>query len=109
MQRGSTRVPQYVVFIAADGRQLDNQKGPVRSALPWGEIVRATANLNLTMSESALAKVKLAKAKETVKTRFNEARHYLHYPARLTLSRQFGSNQCTPTDSWKSRIRSRVD
>jgi len=83
MQRGSTpRVYRnMLVFIAADARQLDNLKDAVRSALAWGEIVRDTDRLNLTQSDSALAKAKLSEANETVKTRLKEAWCYLHYPA----------------------------
>jgi hypothetical protein len=83
MQRGSTpRVYRnMLVFIAADARQLDNLKDAVRSALAWGEIVRDTDRLNLTQSDSALAKAKLTEANETVKTRLKEAWCYLHYPA----------------------------
>ncbi len=83
MQRGSTpRVYRNIlVFIAADARQLDNLKEAVRSALAWGEIVRDTERLNLTQSDSALAKAKLAEANETTKTRLKEAWCYLHYPA----------------------------
>lgn len=47
----------------------------------WGEIVRDTERLNLTQSDSALAKAKLAEANETMKTRLKEAWCYLHYPA----------------------------
>jgi predicted AAA+ superfamily ATPase len=83
MQRGSTpRVYRnMLVFIAADARHLDNLKDAVRSALAWGEIVRDTDRLNLTQSDSSLAKAKLAEANETVKTRLKEAWCYLHYPA----------------------------
>lgn len=83
MQRGSTpRVYRNtLVFIAADSRQLDNLKDAVRSALAWSEIVRDTERLNLTQSDSALAKAKLTEANETVKTRLKEAWCYLHYPA----------------------------
>jgi uncharacterized protein len=83
MQRGSTpRVYRnMLVFIAADARQLDNLKDAVRSALAWSEIVRDTDRLNLTQSDSALAKAKLTEANETVKTRLKEAWCYLHYPA----------------------------
>lgn len=82
IQRGSTpRVYRnMLVFIAAEARQLDNLKDAVRSALAWGEIVRDTDRLNLTQSDSALAKVKLTEANETVKTRLKEAWCYLHYP-----------------------------
>lgn len=82
MQRGSTpRVYRnMLVFIAAEARQLDNLKDAVRSALAWGEIVRDTDRLNLTQSDSALAKAKLAEANDTVKTRLKEAWCYLHYP-----------------------------
>lgn len=81
-QRGSTpRVYRnMLVFIAAEARQLDNLKDAVRSALAWGEIVRDTDRLNLTQSDSALAKAKLVEANETVKTRLKEAWCYLHYP-----------------------------
>ncbi|KZE13496.1 MULTISPECIES: DUF499 domain-containing protein [Sphingomonadales] len=83
MQRGSTpRVYRnMLVFIAADAKQLDNLKDAVRASLAWNEIVRDTDRLNLTQSDSALAKAKLAEANETVKTRLKEAWCYLHYPA----------------------------
>lgn len=83
MQRGSTpRVYRnMLVFIAADAKQLDNLKDAVRASLAWGEIVRDTDRLNLTQSDSALAKAKLAEATETVKTRLKETWCYLHYPA----------------------------
>ncbi|MFN3575277.1 MAG: DUF499 domain-containing protein [Phenylobacterium sp.] len=82
MQRGGTpRVYRnMLVFISAEARQLDNLKDAVRSALAWGEIVRDTDRLNLTQSDSALAKAKLAEANDTVKTRLKEAWCYLHYP-----------------------------
>src|SRR3546814_10945288 len=56
LQRGTTpRVYRNtLVFLAAEARQLDNLKQAVRSALAWGEIVRDTARLDLTQSESAL-------------------------------------------------------
>jgi len=83
MQRGSTpRVYRnMLVFIAAESRQLDNLKDAVRASLAWGEIVRDTERLNLTQSDSALAKTKLSEANETMKTRLKEAWCYLHYPA----------------------------
>lgn len=82
-QRGSTpRVYRnMLVFIAAETRQLDHLKDAVRASLAWGEIVRDTERLNLTQSDSALAKAKLAEANETTKTRLKEAWCYLHYPA----------------------------
>lgn len=83
MQRGSTpRVYRnMLVFIAADAKQLDNLKDAVRASLAWSEIVRDTERLNLTQSDSALAKAKLAESNETMKTRLKEAWCYLHYPA----------------------------
>lgn len=83
MQRGSTpRVYRnMLVFIAADARHLENLKDAVRASLAWGEIVRDTDRLNLTQSDSALAKAKLAESNETMKTRLKEAWCYLHYPA----------------------------
>jgi hypothetical protein len=82
MQRGSTpRVYRnMLVFIAAGARQVDNLKDAVRASLAWGEVVRDTERLNLTQSDSALAKAKLAEANETMKTRLKEAWCYLHYP-----------------------------
>lgn len=83
MQRGSTpRVYRnMLVFIAAEARQLDHLKDAVRASLAWSEIVRDTERLNLTQSDSALAKAKLTEANETMKTRLKEAWCYLHYPA----------------------------
>jgi len=82
-QRGSTpRVYRnMLVFIAAESRQLDHLKNAVRTFLAWGEIVRDTERLNLTQSDSTLAKTKLAETNETLKTRLKEAWCYLHYPA----------------------------
>ena len=83
MQRGSTpRVYRNVlVFLAAETRQLDNLKEAMRSALAWDGIVRETERLNLTQSDSALAKAKSAEANETVETRLKEAWCYLLYPS----------------------------
>jgi predicted AAA+ superfamily ATPase len=82
MQRGSTpRVYRnMLVFLASEQRQLDNVKSAMRSALAWAEIVRETDRLNLTQSDSALAKAKLAESNETLKTRMKEAWCYLLYP-----------------------------
>ncbi|CAA7614899.1 DUF499 domain-containing protein [Magnetospirillum sp. SS-4] len=82
MQRGT--VPRVyrnmLVFLAAETRQLDHLKDAVRSAIAWGEIVRDIDRLNLTQSDSALAKAKVAEANETMKTRLKEAWCYLLYP-----------------------------
>ena len=82
MQRGSTpRVYRnMLVFLAAEHRQLDNVKSAMRSALAWAEIDRETARLNLTQSDSALAKAKLAESNETLEARLKEAWCYLLYP-----------------------------
>ena len=82
MQRGGApRVYRNVlVFLAAETRQLDNLKEAMRGVLAWDGIVRETERLNLTQSDSALAKAKLAEANETVKTRLKEAWCYLLYP-----------------------------
>lgn len=82
LQRGSTpRVYRnMLVFLAAEARQLDSLQEAVRAALAWAEIVRDTERLNLTQSDSALAKAKQAEAEETLKTRLKEAWCYLLYP-----------------------------
>ncbi|MEZ0000742.1 DUF499 domain-containing protein [Sinorhizobium fredii] len=82
MQRGSTpRVYRnMLVFLAAEQRQLDNLKSAMRSSLAWAEIVREIDRLNLTQSDSALAKSKVAEANETLRTRMKEAWCYLLYP-----------------------------
>ena len=86
MQRGSTpRVYRnMLVFLAAESRQLDSLKEAMRSSLAWTEIVRETERLNLTQSDSALAKAKALEAAETVKTRLKEAWCYLLYPHQET-------------------------
>jgi hypothetical protein len=86
MQRGATpRVYRnMLVFLAAEQRQLDNLKASMRSALAWAEIVREIDRLNLTQSDSALAKAKLVEANETLKTRLKEAWCYLIYPVQET-------------------------
>jgi uncharacterized protein len=86
LQRGTTpRVYRnMLVFLAAEQRQLDNLKAAMRSALAWAEIVREIDRLNLTQSDSALAKAKLLEANETLKTRLKEAWCYLIYPVQET-------------------------
>jgi hypothetical protein len=82
LQRGSApRVYRNtLVFLAAETKQIDGLKEAMRSALAWGEIVRDTERLNLTQSDEALAKAKLAEAQETFKTRLRETWCYLIYP-----------------------------
>ena len=86
LQRGTTpRVYRnMLVFFAAELRQLDNLKASMRSSLAWAEIVREIDRLNLTQSDSALAKAKLVEANETLKTRLKEAWCYLIYPVQET-------------------------
>ncbi|WSG98803.1 hypothetical protein U8P76_30690 (plasmid) [Rhizobium johnstonii] len=86
MQRGSTpRVYRnMLVFLAAEQRQLDNLNSAMRSALAWAEIVKQTDRLNLTQSDEALAKSKVAEANETLRTRMKEAWCYLLYPVQDT-------------------------
>lgn len=86
MQRGNTpRVYRnMIVFLAAELKQLDNLKSAQRSVLAWAEIVKQTDRLNLTQSDSAMAKSKLTEANETLKTRIKEAWCYLLYPIQET-------------------------
>lgn len=69
-----------LVFLVAETRQLDSLKEAMRNALAWYSIVRDTERLNLTQSDSALAKAKLEESNGTVKTRLTEAWCYLLYP-----------------------------
>ena len=82
MQRGT--VPRVyrntLVFLAAEARQLDSLKEAVRAALGWEQIVRDIERLNLTQSDSALAKTKRDEAKDTLRTRLQECWCYLLYP-----------------------------
>ena len=82
MQRGSTpRVYcNMLVFLAPEQRQLDNLNAAMRSALAWAEIVHETDRLDLTQSDSALAKAKLTEGNETLKARLQETWCYLLYP-----------------------------
>ena len=82
MQRGNTpRVYRnMLIFLAAENRQLEGLKDAMRASLAWAEIVRETERLNLTQSDSTLAKSKAGEAAETVKTRLKETWCYLLYP-----------------------------
>jgi len=86
LNRGNTpRVYRnMLVFLAAEARQLDGLKEAMRSSLAWSEIVRETARLNLTQSDSALAKAKATEASDTLKTRLKEAWCYVLYPHQET-------------------------
>lgn len=83
MNRGSApRVYRnMLVFLAADQKQVDPLKTAMRWALAWAEIVRDTERLNLTQSDSALARAKVQEANETLRTRMKEAWQHLIYPA----------------------------
>ena len=82
MQRGSTpRVYRnMLVFLAAEQRQLDDLKSAMRFALAWAEIVRDTDRLDLTQSDSALAREKMNESDETLKARLKETWRWLLYP-----------------------------
>ena len=82
LHRGGTpRVYRnMLVFLAAEHRQLENLTSAMRAALAWAEIVQQIDRLNMTQSDSALAKAKLVEANETLKTRLKEAWCYLIYP-----------------------------
>lgn len=82
MQRGDiSRVYRNtLIFLALESRQLDGLKDAMRASLAWAEIVRETERLNLTQSDSALAKSKALEAEKTVKTRLKEAWCYMLYP-----------------------------
>ena len=69
-----------LIFLAAEKKQLEGLRGAMRNSLAWAEIVRETERLNLTQSDSALAKSKAGEAAETVKTRLKETWCYLLYP-----------------------------
>lgn len=59
---------------------IDNELTKYINGIADREIVRDIDRLNLTQSDSALAKAKLTEANDTVKTRLKEAWCYLHYP-----------------------------
>ena len=82
MQWGS--VPRVyrnmLVFLAADARQLDGLREAMRLMMAWSGIVDDTERLNLTQSDSVLAREKKAQARETMTARPKEAWSYLIYP-----------------------------
>ncbi len=69
-----------LVFLAADARQLDNLKRITRSWMAWVHIVENTARLDLTQSDTLLAKKKLEETAKTLKTCLHETWCYLLYP-----------------------------
>ena len=83
LNRGSTpRVNRnMLVFLAAEARQVPILEGGMRDVLAWESIVRDTERLNLTQSDSALARAKLKEAKDTLGARLKEAWCHLLYPA----------------------------
>ncbi|MBC6443273.1 MAG: ATP-binding protein [Rhodobacteraceae bacterium] len=86
LQRGNTpRIYRNtLVFIAADARRMDSLKQAWRNALGWGDIVRDTERLDLTQSDSALARKKHQEATEILKTRLHEAWCWLIRPYQNT-------------------------
>ena len=83
LNRGPTpRVNRnMLVFLAAEARQIDILNDGMRGVLAWESIVRDTERLNLTQSDSALARDKLKEVKDTLDARLKEAWCYLLYPA----------------------------
>ena len=80
--RGTTpRVNRnMLVFLAADARQVRVLNDSMRACLAWTAIVRDTERLNLTQSDSSLAKSKVAEAEETLRACITETWCYLLYP-----------------------------
>jgi len=107
MHRGNTpRIYRnMLVFLAAEQRQLEHLKSAMRSALAWAEIVRETDRLNLTHSDSALAKSKLAEANETLKTRLREAWCYVLYPVQESAQAdlEWATAKVPPQDGFLAR------
>lgn len=91
MQRGT--VPRVyrntLVFITAEARQLDSLKEAVRAALGWEQIVRDIERLNLTQSDSAMARAKRDESKDTMRTRLQECWCYLLYPHQESAHAEF--------------------
>ena len=69
-----------LVFLAADARGVGILMDGMRDFLAWGSIVRDTGRLNLTQSDSVLAKEKLNAAGDTLNERVKETWCYLIYP-----------------------------
>ena len=82
LNRGQTpRVNRnMLVFVASDDRTTGILKDGMRDFLAWESIVQDTGRLNLTQSDSALAKEKLNATKETLLERIKEAWCFLLYP-----------------------------
>ena len=82
LNRGQTpRINRnMLVFLAADARRIGILKDGMRDSLAWESIVKDTGRLNLTQSDSALAKEKLGAAKDTLDERIKEAWCFLIYP-----------------------------
>lgn len=69
-----------LVFLAADARRIGILKDGMRDSLAWKSIVDDTGRLNLTQSDSTLAKEKHKAAKDTLDERIKEAWCFLLYP-----------------------------
>ena len=82
LNRGQTpRVNRnMLVFLAADARQIGILKDGLRDSLAWESIVQDTGRLNLTQSDSALAREKLNAARDALNERIKEAWCFLIYP-----------------------------
>ena len=83
LNRGHTpRVNRnLLVFLAADARGVGILVDGMRDFLAWKSIVDDTERLNLTQSDSALAKEKSNAAEDTLNERIKEAWCYLIYPS----------------------------
>jgi hypothetical protein len=69
-----------LVFLAADAKEMDDLKRAMRFFKAWQRIVHETQALDLTQSEAARAKEKLAEAERTLFGRLQDTWKFLLYP-----------------------------
>ncbi len=76
-----TRIYQNtLIFISADQKQIDELNTTQRNLMAWNRIVAETKRLNLTQSDSALAKAKAEEAASYFNARLRDTWCYLIYP-----------------------------
>lgn len=100
-----------LIYLAPDGRDMDNLKNAVRLSLAWAQIVRDKDRHNLTQSDLTRAQDKATEANQTLDTRLREAWKWIIYPYQATAHEdvQFQATKLNSQDRLFDRIQKKLE
>ena len=100
-----------LVYLAPDGRDMDNLKSAVRMSLAWAQIVRDKDRHNLTQSDLTRAQDKEVEAKQTLETRLRESWKWIIYPYQTSAHEdiQYQASKLNSQDRLFDRIQKKLE